>query len=69
LPEGLRDAASVAYAQMPRPRSILALGAGDLAPLPAADITADLVPRQRLCHQIVVFDKREFSAHHNPQGG
>ncbi len=42
LPEGLRDAVSVAYAQMPRPRAILALGAGDLAPLPAADISADL---------------------------
>ncbi len=42
LPEGLRDAASVAYAQMPRPRAILALGAGDLAPLPAADVCAAL---------------------------
>ncbi len=42
LPEGLRDAASVAYAQMPRPRAILALGAGNLAPLPVADVSADL---------------------------
>ncbi len=42
LPAGLRDAASVAYAQMPRPRVILALGAGDIAPLPKADAIAEL---------------------------
>ena len=42
LPPGLRDAATVAYAQMPRPRAILALGAGDLAPLPVADATGPL---------------------------
>jgi Ni,Fe-hydrogenase III large subunit len=42
LPTGLAKAASVAYAQMPRPRTILALGAGDLAPLPDADATGPL---------------------------
>ncbi|VAW21515.1 Lead, cadmium, zinc and mercury transporting ATPase; Copper-translocating P-type ATPase, partial [hydrothermal vent metagenome] len=42
LPAGLRNAASVAYAQMPRPRAILALGTSDLAPLPAPDVTAEL---------------------------
>ena len=42
LAPGLRDAAAVAYAQMPRPRAILALGAGDIAPLPDADAVAPL---------------------------
>ena len=42
LPAGLVDAASIAYGQMPRPRAILALGAGDLAPLPDADATGPL---------------------------
>jgi Ni,Fe-hydrogenase III large subunit len=42
MPAGLRDAASIAYAQMPRPRTILALGAGDLTPLPTADASAEL---------------------------
>ncbi len=38
----LRDAASVAYAQMPRPRAILALGVSEVEPLPEADVRADL---------------------------
>ncbi|WP_229724276.1 heavy metal-binding domain-containing protein [Cribrihabitans marinus] len=42
LPAGLRDAAAVIYAQMPRPRAILALGAGDIAPLPDAHVSAPL---------------------------
>lgn len=42
IPDGLRDAAAVTYAQMPRPRAILALGAGDIAPLPDADVSAPL---------------------------
>ncbi|HEY9091569.1 MAG TPA: heavy metal-binding domain-containing protein [Parasphingorhabdus sp.] len=42
LPAGLADAASVAYGQMPRPRAILALGSGDLGPLPDADATGPL---------------------------
>ncbi|KKN34754.1 hypothetical protein LCGC14_0790480 [marine sediment metagenome] len=42
IAEGLQDAAAVVYAQMPRPRAILALGAGDIAPLPVADVSAPL---------------------------
>ncbi|MDQ3567529.1 MAG: hypothetical protein M3397_05555, partial [Actinomycetota bacterium] len=34
LPPGLKKAAAVAYAQMPRPRAILAIGSGDISPLP-----------------------------------
>ncbi|CAN5882084.1 hypothetical protein BH18ACT11_BH18ACT11_11010 [soil metagenome] len=41
LPEGLREAAAVAYAQVPRPRAVLAVGAGDLSPLPGPDVSAD----------------------------
>ena len=40
LPEGLARAAAVAYAQMPRPRAILALGIATVSPLPAPDIGA-----------------------------
>lgn len=42
LPRGLKRAAAVAYAQMPRPRTILAIGADDLSPLPEPDASADL---------------------------
>ncbi len=42
LPGALRDAVSVVYAQMPRPRAILALGSDDLTPLPAADVNGAL---------------------------
>ena len=38
LPEGLRGAAAVAYAQMPRPRTIMAIGTGPFAPLPEPDV-------------------------------
>ena len=38
VPAGLRRAAAVAWAQMPRPRGILALGAGEIAPLPDPDV-------------------------------
>lgn len=37
LPPALKKAAAVAHAQMPRPRSILAVGAGDVSPLPEPD--------------------------------
>ncbi len=37
-PPGLKRAAAIAYAQMPRPRAILAVGAGDLSPLPDPDV-------------------------------
>lgn len=42
LPEGLRKAAAVAYAQMPRPRAVLAVGAGDVSPLPGPDVSVGL---------------------------
>ena len=42
LPEGLREAATVAYAQMPRPRAIYTVGAGDVSPLPEPDVSAAL---------------------------
>jgi len=38
----LRDAAAVVYAQMMRPRALFALGAGELSPLPPADVIAGL---------------------------
>lgn len=41
LPRGLAEAAAVAYAQMPRPRAVLALGADVAPPLPGADITTE----------------------------
>lgn len=40
LPAGLREAAVVVYAQMPRPRVLIALGAGDVSPLPLPDVAA-----------------------------
>jgi len=42
LPERLARAAAVAYAQMPRPRAILALGVATVPPLPAPDVNAAL---------------------------
>ena len=42
VPEGLKKAAAVAYAQMARPRAVLAAGAGDLSPLPTPDVSVDL---------------------------
>ena len=44
LPPGLKKAASVAYAQMPRPRAILAIGAGEVSPLPEPNVS--VAPRQ-----------------------
>ena len=44
LPPTLREAAAVTWAQMPRPRALVALGTDDLAPLPAPDATGDLSP-------------------------
>ena len=38
IPTGLADAAAVAYAQMPRPRAILAVGAAEVAGLPTPDV-------------------------------
>jgi len=42
LPPRIRQAAAVVYAQMVRPRAILALGVRDVTPLPAPDEEADL---------------------------
>lgn len=42
LPEGLREAAAIIYAQMMRPRAVLAAGAGGLSPLPEADVSVEL---------------------------
>ena len=42
LPPALVDAACVVWAQMPRPRAILALEAGDIAPLPDPDAVGAL---------------------------
>jgi len=38
LPPGLKRATAVAYAQMPRPRAILAVGVGDVSLLPKPDV-------------------------------
>ncbi len=42
LPEGLKKAAAVAYAQMMRPRAVLAVGAGEVSPLPDPDVIVTL---------------------------
>ena len=42
LPEGLHEAAAVAYAQMMRPRAIFAVGTGEVLPLPEPDVSVDL---------------------------
>ncbi len=42
LPEGLREAAAVAYAQMPRPRAVFATGTADVSPLPEPDVSVAL---------------------------
>ncbi|MDP9427232.1 MAG: hypothetical protein M3P37_14735 [Actinomycetota bacterium] len=41
LPPGLKKAAAIAFAQMPRPRAILAVGAGDVSPLPGPDVSVE----------------------------
>ncbi|MGB3632759.1 MAG: hypothetical protein WA982_01830 [Rubrobacteraceae bacterium] len=42
LPEGLRDAAAVAYSQMPRPRAVFAVGTADVGPLSEPDVSVAL---------------------------
>ncbi len=42
IPPGLRAAAAVAYAQMARPRAIIALGTDGAPPLPAPDVAVTL---------------------------
>ncbi|MHB1332138.1 MAG: NADH-quinone oxidoreductase subunit D-related protein [Sulfuriferula sp.] len=48
----MRSAAAILYAQMMRPRAILALGSGELAPLPKADWCAEL-SQQHLLEGVV----------------
>ncbi len=42
LPDGLRNAGAIAYAQMPRPRAVLAVGVEDVSPLPGPDVSVGL---------------------------
>ncbi len=42
VPEGLREAADVVYAQMPRPRAVLAVGTEDVWYLPEPDVSVEL---------------------------
>jgi Ni,Fe-hydrogenase III large subunit len=42
VPEKLREAAAVAYAQMPRPRAVLAVGTEEVSPLPGPDVSVPL---------------------------
>lgn len=42
LPEGLREASAVTYAQMPRPRAVLAAGTEGVSPLPGPDVSVDI---------------------------
>ncbi len=41
LPKGLKKAAAVAYAQMPRPRAVLAAGTEEVSPLPGPDVSVN----------------------------
>lgn len=59
LPRGLKEAATVAYSQMARPRSILAAGAGDVSPLPAPDVSVEL--RQEALAEGVSGLRRSFA--------
>ncbi len=45
IPPALCDAASIIYAQMPRPRAVFVLGSESSATLPEVDVTADLSPQ------------------------
>jgi len=64
IPPALREAAAIVYAQMVRPRALFTLGAGELSPLPAADISTGLSQQdliegvRRLRH---VFSEGAFS--------
>lgn len=53
LPEGLEAAATVAYAQMPRPRRILTVGVSGISGLPAPDI-ATLPDQDSLVHGVAM---------------
>ena len=59
LPAGLKNAAAVSYAQMPRPRAILSVGAGDASPLPKPDASAGT--GQEALQQAVAGLRRSFA--------
>ena len=59
LPEGLREAAAVAYAQMMRPRAVLAVGAGEVSPLPEPDVS--VAPGQESLAEGVEELRRSFA--------
>jgi Ni,Fe-hydrogenase III large subunit len=59
LPEGLKSAAAVAYAQMLRPRAILGVGAGDVSPLPGPDASAGV--EQEDLEEVVAALRRSFA--------
>ncbi len=61
IPAALCEAAAVVYAQMVRPRALLALGTNRLAPLPAADVHAEL-SQQGLLEGIAGL-RRTFAKH------
>ena len=59
LPAGLKNAAAVSYAQMPRPRAVLDVGAGDASPLPKPDASAGT--GQEALQQAVAGLRRSFA--------
>ena len=58
-PAVLKRAAAVAYAQMPRPRAILGVGAGDVAPLPKPDASGGM--GQEALEEAVAALRRSFA--------
>lgn len=59
LPAGLKNVAAVSYAQMPRPRAVLGVGAGDVSPLPKPDASAGT--GQEALQRAVVGLRRSFA--------
>jgi Ni,Fe-hydrogenase III large subunit len=59
LPAGLKNAAAVSYAQMPRPRAVLDVGAGDASSLPKPDASAGT--GQEALQQAVAGLRRSFA--------
>lgn len=59
LPEALKGAAAVAYAQMPRPRAVLAVGQENVSPLPGPDVSVP--PGQGYVERGVAELRRSFA--------
>ena len=59
LPAELKNAAAVSYAQMPRPRAVLGVGADDASPLPKPDASAGT--GQEALQQAVAGLRRSFA--------